>query len=197
MSSDTKQRILEAAEPLMVAKSFHALGLNELLTAADVPKGSFYHYFKSKEDFGVELIRHYTQEKSAPARAALAGKDAKGDPLARLLEYYNALISYQHQKDCRSCCLAVKLSLEVSNFSEPMRAVLAEAMRLWREAFERVIVEGQEAGTIRRDLEPASTAALLQDTWQGALQRVQVERSVAPLRAAVIFFKKHLTAAPL
>lgn len=55
----TKERILEAAEVIMLTKSFHSVGLAEILAAVQVPKGSFYHHFSSKEQFGVELISHY------------------------------------------------------------------------------------------------------------------------------------------
>ncbi|MCW0220810.1 MAG: TetR/AcrR family transcriptional regulator, partial [Prosthecobacter sp.] len=55
----TKERILDAAEGLMLEKSFHSVGLNEILAAVKVPKGSFYHHFESKEQFGVEMLKHY------------------------------------------------------------------------------------------------------------------------------------------
>jgi AcrR family transcriptional regulator len=61
----TKERILDAAEGLMLVKSFHSVGLNEILTAVQVPKGSFYHYFKSKEQFGVEMLKHYVADATA------------------------------------------------------------------------------------------------------------------------------------
>ena len=68
MSMSTKQRILEAAEDIMLTKSFHSVGLAEILAAVKVPKGSFYHHFSSKEQFGVELISHYVQEHTARLR---------------------------------------------------------------------------------------------------------------------------------
>ena len=55
----------------MLTKSFHSVGLNEILTSVKVPKGSFYHYFKSKEQFGVELLAHYVREHSAKLRRFL------------------------------------------------------------------------------------------------------------------------------
>ena len=61
----TKERILDAAEGLMLEKSFHSVGLTEILEAVKVPKGSFYHHFKSKEQFGVEMLKRYVANASA------------------------------------------------------------------------------------------------------------------------------------
>jgi TetR/AcrR family transcriptional repressor of nem operon len=188
----TKQRILEAAESLMLAKSFHSVGLTEILSAVRVPKGSFYHYFPSKEQFGVELISHYLSEHTARVQKLFAAHD--GSALEKLADYWSVAIGWAAEGECRQCCLVAKLALEVTSFSEPMRKVLAEGLRAWRGLYERAIREGQTDGSIRRDLTPADAAAILQDTWQGAMQRMQAERSVAPLRGAARFLTEWLAA---
>jgi len=190
----TKQRILEAAEALMLAKSFHSVGLTEILTTVQVPKGSFYHYFPSKEQFGVELISHYLSEHTARVQKLFATHD--GSALEKLTDYWSVAIGWAAEGECRQCCLVAKLALEVTSFSEPMRKVLAEGLRAWRGIYEQTIREGQADGSIRRDLAPGAAAAILQDTWQGAMQRMQAERSVAPLRGAARFLTEWLAASP-
>jgi len=190
MTGTTKERILEAAEDLMLTKSFHSVGLNEILTAVKVPKGSFYHYFSSKEQFGVELIAHYVAEHTARLRKFF--EDTESPALQRFVDYWSYVIGRMKEGECQQACLVVKLGLEVTNFSEPMRAVLAEGLKTWRGIFRKVIMEGQGDGSIRKDLDPTEAAAVLQDTWQGAMQRMQVEKSVAPLRAAAHFLRSTL-----
>ena len=56
---DVKTQILDIAQSTMGSRGFSAVGLNEILKAAQVPKGSFYHYFESKEAFGVALLERY------------------------------------------------------------------------------------------------------------------------------------------
>ena len=59
-SVDTRQQILDTARPIIAGKGFAAVGLSEILAAAGVPKGSFYHWFRSKEQFGEALLdRHF------------------------------------------------------------------------------------------------------------------------------------------
>jgi TetR/AcrR family transcriptional repressor of nem operon len=189
----TKERILDAAEEIMLAKSFHSVGLNEILSAVKVPKGSFYHYFASKEQFGVEMIRHYVGEHTERLRKFLADPELKG--LARLVEHWNLTIGKMTECSCAGgACLVAKLSLEVATFSEPMREALAAGLKQWRTFYEKAIRDGQKDGSIRKDLDAAVTAAILQDTWQGAIQRMQVEKSVGPLRTATQFFQSYLRA---
>ncbi len=56
---DVRQHIIDTAQKIMSCKGFSAVGLNEILRTAGVPKGSFYHYFESKESFGVVLLDAY------------------------------------------------------------------------------------------------------------------------------------------
>jgi TetR/AcrR family transcriptional repressor of nem operon len=189
----TKERILDAAEEIMLQKSFHSVGLNEILSAVKVPKGSFYHYFQSKEHFGVELLKHYVADASVYKRRALLSTELAEDPFERLIGYYEMSVAKQFEASCQCSCLVVKLASEVATFSNDMRAVLAEGMKEWRGFLEQLVREGQAKGSIRQELDPVVTATVLQDLWMGASQRSQVERSVAPLRAAVLFFRNHLS----
>ena len=84
-ATTTKDRILDAAKEIMLQKSFHSVGLNEILTAVKVPKGSFYHYFASKEQFGAELLQHYVAQHSERMRQVLLSQDL--NPLQRLVAF--------------------------------------------------------------------------------------------------------------
>ena len=190
----TKDRILEAAEELILTKSFHSVGLKEILDAVKVPKGSFYHYFSSKEQFGVELLKHYVAEMSGYMRRVLLGDSPEPDPLERLITYLNGSIALMVEKGCKKCCLVLKLGAEVATMSDDMRQALAEGMTEWRSIYERVVVAGQAHGTIRKDLKPGDAAAMVHDYWMGALQRMLVERNPMPLRTGVDFIRKLLAA---
>jgi TetR/AcrR family transcriptional repressor of nem operon len=188
----TKERILDAAEEIMLQKSFHSVGLNEILAAVKVPKGSFYHYFESKEHFGVELLKHYVSEASAWKRRVLLSPDAEPNPFLRLMAFLDLDIARTMEKDCHGCCLVSKLASEIATFSCPMREVLADGMHAWQGIFEKLVIEGQEKKVMRAGLDPNETAALIQDLWMGATQRGQVQRSLAPLRGAAAFLRQYL-----
>ena len=176
----------------MLQKSFHSVGLNEILSAVKVPKGSFYHYFQSKEQFGVELLKHYVAGASSYKRRALLTTELSENPFERLLAYLDLHIAKLMDNGCHCSCLIAKLATEVATFSDDMRAVLAEGAREWTGYLEKVLIEGQEKGVIRKGLDPKATALLIHDLWMGASLRMQVERNVAPLRSAVIFLRQYL-----
>jgi TetR/AcrR family transcriptional repressor of nem operon len=193
MSATTKERILQAAESIMLEKSFHSVGLNEILQAVKVPKGSFYHYFASKEQFGVELLRHYCEASTEFKKRVLLNSTAEADPVARLFTYFEGTILKATQCEGRCPCLVVKLAAEISDLSEPMRQVLAEATEQWLAIYAAVIKEGINQQLIPAHIDSTLTAALIHDLWTGALQRAATCRCVTPLRQAISFLRQVLT----
>src|SRR5689334_21300306 len=121
MTTNTKEVILSRAQMVMGKKGFSAVGLNEILSLAEVPKGSFYHYFSSKEEFGVALLERYFESYLADIDGILA-KNTSGGKM--LIQYFSDWLSSQSCHDVKSTCLVVKLSAEVSDLSEPMRRAL-------------------------------------------------------------------------
>jgi TetR/AcrR family transcriptional repressor of nem operon len=188
----TKERILDAAEVLMLEKSFHSVGLNEILAAVKVPKGSFYHYFKSKEQFGVEMLKHYTANAIAYKTQMLLSASPEADPLQRLLTFLESNIAKCQESDGKCPCLVVKLTSEVADFSEPMREVLAEGNRKWTGVLEKLLREGIAKKKISSRVDPPIMAAVIQDLLTGAMQRAATQRSTAPLRQTINYLKAEL-----
>ncbi len=189
----TKERILDAAEELMWRKSFHSVGLNEILNAVGVPKGSFYHYFESKEHFGVEMLKHYIQAATVEKNEVLHGRDAIPDPLARVLEMLAGSIDAFEEKDGRCPCLVLKLASEVTDLSEPMREELAKGMGVWLGILSAVFEEAIVKGLVSKTTDPELEARILRDLWAGAIQRATIMKSKEPMETAFNFISKHFT----
>lgn len=176
----------------MLEKGFHAVGLNEILTAVNVPKGSFYHHFKSKEDFGVELLRHYTSTGAEHQRKILLSPVPEADPMQRLMTFFENNVSKYCESEGKCPCLALKLASEVSNFSDAMRNVLAKSCADTIETLAAVIREGIELGKMNPKVKPDEVAAMIFDLWTGASLRAASERSTGPYRSAIAIFKEKL-----
>tara|TARA_R110002050_G_scaffold269917_2_gene412699 strand:+ start:238589 stop:239194 length:606 start_codon:yes stop_codon:yes gene_type:complete len=124
-TGDTRQHILSVAKVLILGKGFSAVGLNEILKAAQVPKGSFYHYFDSKEHFGTALLENYFDDYLVILDEVL--KVSSGKPaLPLLLNYFDSWKNSQCSDITNNKCLVVKLSGEVSDLSEAMRLALKQ-----------------------------------------------------------------------
>ena len=169
----------------MLEHSFHSVGLKQLLDAVKVPKGSFYHYFKSKEQFGIEMMKHYMAEASAHKRSFLLNREKEPDALTRLFKYLEGSITFMNENPGKFPCLAIKLGNEVSEISEGMREELMKGFRDWISIYQDVLDDAVAAGQLPADLDTATEASLIQDHWAGAAQRAVIFRTSEPVRLTV------------
>lgn len=180
---DTRRSILDAAQKIMSRKGFSAVGINEVLSAAGVPKGSFYHFFGSKDAFGEAMMRAYFTDYLADMDRVLA---APGQTTAeRLMNYWQNWHDTQSLDECQGKCLAVKLGAEVSDLSETMRLALKEGTTAIIDRLEQAITAGLDDGTIDIDGTPRDTAEVLYDMWLGASVRAKIHRDVNPLNTTM------------
>lgn len=182
-NGDTREHLLAIGEALSLRLGFTGMGLSELLTTAGVPKGSFYHYFRSKEAFGEAMLQRYFKNYDFSMQTMFA--EANGDARHQLLSYYAQSIGSHCRSECHNACLAVKLSAEVSDLSEPMRHALeigsARVIAHLQDAIERGINEGSLAVS----MSSAATAEILYSLWLGASLRAKIRHSIAPLTSAL------------
>jgi TetR/AcrR family transcriptional repressor of nem operon len=175
----TRDRILEVGAQAIAEKSFNSCGLAEILERAKVPKGSFYHYFASKEHFGVALIEKASKE-YVDLLAPIIG-DRRKSPLKRLRAVFELSREECVATGAARQCLIPKLALETSRLSEPVHAAVKCAYDQWAAMLAKVIREGQASGEIGRDLDPNRLANILVMLWEGATIRMQIDRSLAPV----------------
>lgn len=162
---DTRQHILDVGYQLIVNKGFTAVGLSELLKTAEVPKGSFYHYFKSKEQFGEALIEEYIRSYMARINPVLNQADRTGYDC--VMDYFSRWLQLENGVCNANKCLVVKLSAEVSDLSDKMRVSLANGARQIINAIAKTIETGIEDGSITKQ-DSHQTAAQLYQQWLGA-----------------------------
>ncbi|MFJ8827015.1 TetR/AcrR family transcriptional regulator [Streptomyces sp. NPDC102467] len=189
-STDTRRNILEAAQRIMAHKGYSAVGINEVLAEAGVPKGSFYHYFASKDAFGEALLKNYFEEYLVDMDRTLArsGRTAA----ERLMGYWRQWRETQGVDECQGKCLAVKLGAEVSDLSESMRLVMKEGTSAIVGRIDRTIAEGLEDGSIVVDGDPRGTAQSLYDMWLGASVMAKIHRSLAPIDTSMAMTRQLL-----
>jgi len=180
---DVRDRILSSGRRIMGGKGFSGVGLNEVLSAAGVPKGSFYHYFSSKEAFGEALLEDYFAAYLADMDRIFANA---GINRAQLLDaYFNAWMENQSFDDCQGKCLAVKLGAEVADLSQGMRAVLQRGTAGIIARLAKVLEAGAAEGSLAFSGTPDAVAQSLYELWLGASLMVKIVRSRQPFDNAV------------
>jgi TetR/AcrR family transcriptional regulator, transcriptional repressor for nem operon len=179
IQGDTRRSILDAAQRIMAHKGFAAVGINEVLSEAGVPKGSFYHYFKSKDSFGEAMMKAYFTDYLADMDSILAKPGLTS--AQRLMNYWQNWRETQSLDECQGKCLAVKLGAEVADLSESMRLALKEGTTGIVDRLERIIDSGIEDGSLSVDGDARATAQVLYEMWLGASVMAKIHRDISPL----------------
>ena len=189
---DVKQHILDTGRSIILGKGFSAVGLNEILSTAQVPKGSFYHYFKSKEAFGEALVDSYVTDYLAQVDILL--QDDGAPAAERLMRYWRSWMTAGNTRDtgntgdsgAAECnCLVVKLSGEVSDMSEAMRGALLRGTNQIIERLGQCIAEGLAERSLSSDFDARQTALSLYELWLGAALLTKVRRERSAMDAAM------------
>lgn len=187
---DTRENILAHGQRIMAGKGFSAVGLNEILTASGVPKGSFYHYFGSKDAFGVALLDNYFDTYLAEIDAILSTPGL--DMSQRLMKYWEAWQDNQSFSECQGKCLAVKLGAEVADLSEDMRLSLKRGATALTARLTQAIQAGVAEGSLSIDGTPQDVADSLYQLWLGASIMVKIVRNPQPFTTAMSTTRKIL-----
>ena len=190
-TQQTRQRILDTGRRLVLSMGFNGLGLTELLTQSDVPKGSFYHYFASKEAFGCAMLDDYVAHYLARMDALLAADLSGG---ARLLRYCEAWIADGAGQSITDTCLVVKLASEIADLSEDMRRILDAGVAELVTRLARLLREGMADGSIQRAADPDLAARLLYAQWLGAAILARLGKAQQPLDDALADTRARLLA---
>jgi TetR/AcrR family transcriptional repressor of nem operon len=185
MATETKRELLQQGMTMLLERGFNDLGIAALLEATGIPKGSFYHHFKSKEDFGLQAIDFYMQEVHAGLDEALG--DDTVPPLTRVRRFFE-LSAEKYRAQGYLGCLLGGLGQELSGVSEAFRRKVEWCFS----EIARRIAGSLDDAVRRGDLPPETNtqgmAELLVNCWEGAALRTRLRRDPAPLRDMLDFY---------
>ncbi|HEY1993654.1 MAG TPA: TetR family transcriptional regulator C-terminal domain-containing protein [Edaphobacter sp.] len=179
-AKSTREHLIDVGVGLMHQNGYNATGLTDILKAANVPKGSFYHHFGSKEDFAVAALERYGMRASEHAAAVL--NDTTTPPLKRLRRYFSDLLKIYGQKGEIPGCMMGRFSLEIAEESPQLRNRISASFDHWQHTIATVLRQAvAQAELPAGTTDPESLAGFLLNSWEGALLRSQAEKSNAPL----------------
>lgn len=171
----TLGKLLAIGNELMSIKGYHGVGLKEILDKASVPKGSFYYYFKSKEDFAIEVIKFNFAAKHRYLRTIL--EDKAFSPLQRLKN----LISEYRKMEYKNDALLVKMITEMANLSAPIRDSLECGMNESKVILLQCLEDAQKVEEIGSSHVLPELCEFIFSSWEGALLRCRLTESIEPM----------------
>lgn len=175
MKTDTKQRILVEGARLVHLKGYGSTGIQEVLKAAGVPKGSFYFYFKSKEDFGLELIEYFGNY--IYGKWDRINDETEGTPIQRLQRFFAWFLSLNERNDFKGGCPFGNLGQELGDINERFRERLQSVYAEFKGKIRDILVEAKDAGELPGNVDPEKMSDLIYSAFHGALIQMKVTRS--------------------
>jgi TetR/AcrR family transcriptional repressor of nem operon len=179
----TKAILLDAGKRVFLERGYNNSGIETVLQATGVPKGSFYYYFQSKEDFGLQVLDRFAEDMRA--NFTRYQEESHLSPLQRLRHYFEDICVRLESQQCRNGCLVGNLSQEMADQSEAFRTRLEEIFEACRDRYAECLKRAQEAGEIPRDLDVAELSEFCLSSLQGAILRAKASRSTNPIRTFI------------
>jgi TetR/AcrR family transcriptional repressor of nem operon len=179
MRTDTREHILTCGGEIVHHKGFAATGLQEILQAAGVPKGSFYFYFTSKEEFGLALVDHFQTLYAEQVRPIL--KNENLPPLERLAQFFLWFRDHFAREGFIKGCPIGNLIQELGDINPAFREKLNTAMESLIRVVASQLKQAEARGELPSHLSPDTTARFIISAWQGALIRMKAAAGPEPL----------------
>ncbi len=185
-----KEVILLAGMEVMKAKGYNGTSVKDIVDAAGVPKGSFYNYFASKEQFALDAIDYAAGEFRDLSQRVL--KDSGRCPLERIKDYFRNGISCACEDQFKVGCFLGNLCQEMSDASDPIRQRLDQILSRNSKLIADVIAEGQVSGAVSSEMDADMAAEFIFNAWEGALLRAKAAKNRAPLDAFLTMLNRCL-----
>jgi len=185
MTHSTKQRLIDAGLRMLPRHGYNDLGIQALLTATGIPKGSLYHHFRDKEDFALQVVDAYIAQVHAGLDACLG--DDERPPLARVRRFFE-LTQQKYRDEGYMGCLLGGLGQELSGVSEVFRRKIEGCFSAIAERIAACLDEARQRGEIPTECDVRQMADLLVDCWEGAALRSRLRRNPASLNAMLDFY---------
>ena len=174
-----KDDIIQVGLDLVLSRGFNATGVEAILKQANVPRGSFYNFFSSKEEFALAIIDKFVADRVEVLYPIFS--DESLPPLERVKRSFESLISTFEGADCYKGCLIGNLGQEMADQFENVRQRLENSLQEWARAVSGLLFQAQKEKTIAPDLNTDMLAENLISSFQGALLRSKVKKSPEPL----------------
>ncbi len=170
-----KEEILETGYQVLRKNGYHNVGINQILKEAGIPKGSFYNFFESKEDFARQVVEFYGCNNSNWIEGLF--KESKETPINKLKSFYQLLVNYNEQDNYEGGCLVNSMSNEIGRNNDLLAKELNQQFVSWLQVIADVVAKGQEMGEITKEYSAIELAEYLHAGFFGTFSRMKVTRS--------------------
>lgn len=186
----TKERLLEAAQELMLAQGFVATTVDEICAASGLTKGSFFHYFKSKEDLGQAVLDRFCGARLAVLQQGPFSK--KRDPLDRVYGWIDFAIEMSKSPLAEKGCLLGNFAQELSDTHPAIRSQCAQRFADWAKLLKQDLDEAKANYLPKSKLDTQGLAEHFIAVLEGALILGKARQDMGVVGKSLRHFKRYL-----
>ncbi len=177
--NSTRETIIKAGVEILATHGFNAAGIDAVLKAAGVPKGSFYYYFPSKEEFGLAVLDSFSDMARGYIESYL--DDGALSPLRRIDKYLSDEARRIGEEGCKTGCMLGNLSQEMAGQHERFRERLNRLWNGWQLLVANCLREACQTGELRSDTDIDRLAEFIVMGLEGAIIRAKLMQSPQPV----------------
>ncbi len=185
-----RNNLLDVGVSMFLDQGYHGTGIQEVVDKAGIPKGSFYNYFKSKEDFGAKTVIHFSERFKEFLNVIV--KDSEKDAYRAINRFFDDFIDTFEKKNSKEGCLIGNFAAEIGDTSELNRKTMSKCMNEWRDLLSVVLQRAQVQGKIRDDVQALELADFLLNSVEGSVLRMKLQVNTDPLRQLKEMFLKYV-----
>jgi len=188
MGDDTRERLTMTALRLFGEKGYESTSVSDILKAAGANSGSLYHFFPTKQDLLLEVLRRY-RDGIGPMLLAPAWKGID-DPIERV---FALLAAYRHAlagTDCLYGCPIGSLALEIHEPDPPVRELLATNFDGWVDAIARCYADAGDR--LPRDIDRRALAVFTLTTMEGGVMQSRTQRNLQAFDQSVAMLRDYV-----
>lgn len=174
----TRENLILAGLKIFHAAGYAATGIKDIVDAANVPKGSFYNHFESKEAFGKEIVDFYFL--SALPEMKISFEESDILPIERIKSYFHHMMNNIRENGYKHGCLMGNFALEIADHSDLIRTSLTEHFQTWSNLIALCISEAKNKGHIKNQMDSSQLAQFILNSWEGTLLRIRSDKNEKP-----------------
>lgn len=167
--------IIDKGTELFRKKGYNSVGINEVLKTCGIPKGSFYNFFESKEDFAIKALERYERMNVENAKIDLEDKSVS--PLERVKNFYAKSINWNENDGCNAGCLINSLANEMAGTNENISKAVDKSFNEFLDMLSACLREAQDQNQVRTDMSAEDLAEYIHTGFFGSFSRMKMTRS--------------------
>ncbi|MGQ8485848.1 acrylate utilization transcriptional regulator AcuR [Klebsiella aerogenes] len=192
--ADTRNNLIRSGLELLTQNGFLATGVDAIVKNANVPKGSFYYYFKSKEDYAQTVLDAYDSFFEHKLKKHL--HESSCTPMARLENFINDACEGIKKYNFTRGCLVGNMMQESPGLPQSFIKLLQNIIESWQALVAACLSDALSSGEISSNMNNTQLAAIFWSGWEGAVMRAKLYSSTQPVCDFWSYFKSSVNYQP-